>query len=256
MTDVIDAIKTDPTLRAVQNMILTGQWHHTEEKYASGSEPNIDIHALQAYRRISSELSITQDGLILRGNRITVPASLQEHVVQLAHEGHQGINKPKSLLREKVWFPGIDNMVTQMVKGCIPCKSTYDAKPREPIQMTELPSRPWSHVSADFYGPLPSGHYILVVIDEYSRLPEVEIVKSQSAATVIPVFDKIFSARGVPDCLKTDNGTPFQSEDFKLFARFLGFEHRKNWPEANSLAERFMRSLGKTCRCAQITQKP
>ena len=161
LTDIIDAIKTDPTLRAVQNMILTGQWHHTEKKYAS--EPNIDIHALQAYRKISSELSVTQDGLILRGNRITVPASLQEHVVQRAHEGHQGINKTKSLLREKVWFPGIDNMVTQMVEGCIPCKSTHDAKPREPIQMTELPSRPWSHVSADFYGPLPSGHYILAV---------------------------------------------------------------------------------------------
>ena len=87
----------------------------------------------------------------------------------------------------------------------------------------------------------------------------MEIVKSQSAATVIHVFDKIFSARGVPDRLKTDNGTPFQSEDFKLFARFLGFVHQKitpYWPEANGLAERFMRSLGKTCRCAQITQKP
>ena len=70
--------------------------------------------------------------------------------------------------------------------------------------MSELPSRKWSHLCADFYGPLPSGEYLLVVLDEYSRFPEVE------AQTVIPIFDKIFSSRGIPEKLKTDNGTPFR----------------------------------------------
>ena len=62
------------------------------------------------------------------------------------------------------------------------------------------------------YGPLPSGEYlrVLVVLDEYFRFPEVEIVKSLSARTVIPIFDKVFSSRGIPDNLKIDNGTPFQ----------------------------------------------
>ena len=36
--------------------------------------------------------------------RIVIPPSLQNHAVQLAHEGHQGIVKTKQLLRQKVWY--------------------------------------------------------------------------------------------------------------------------------------------------------
>ena len=96
-----------------------------------------------------------------------IPASLQRQVLELAHEGRRGVNKTKSLLREKVWFPRIDAMVGN---------SSYDPKAREPLVMTELPSRKWAHLCADFYGPLPSGEYLLVVLDEYSMFPEVEIV--------------------------------------------------------------------------------
>ncbi len=53
-----------------------------------------------------------------------------------------------------------------------------------PLQMTTLPQAPWQYLSADFCGPLPSGGMLLVVIDEYSRYPEVEIVRSISANTV------------------------------------------------------------------------
>lgn len=36
---------------------------------------------------------------------------LKNFQVHLAHRGHQGIVKTKQLLREKVWFPGIDSLV-------------------------------------------------------------------------------------------------------------------------------------------------
>ena len=91
--------------------------------------------------------------------------------------------------------------------------------------VTELPSGKWSHLCADFYGLLPSGEYLLVVLYEYTRFPEVEIVKSLSAQTVIPIFDKVFSSRGIPDNLKTDNVTPFQSSEFRNFANDLGCQH-------------------------------
>ena len=62
----------------------------------------------------------------------------------------------------------------------------------------------------DFPVPFPSGDYLLVVIDEYSRFPEVEIVKSTSATSVIPKLDFIFARQGIPDELKTDNAPPLQ----------------------------------------------
>ena len=83
----------------------------------------------------------------------------------------------------------------------------------------------------------------MVVIDEYSRFVEVEIVSSTSAAAAIP---------------KLDNGPPFTSHAFKVFATELGFKHRKItplWPKANAEAERFMRTLGKAIRTARTEQK-
>ena len=115
--------------------------------------------------------------------------------------------------------------------------------------MSDLPSKKWPHLCADFYQPLPSGDYLVVIMDEYSRFPEVEVVRSVSARTVIPVFDKILSSSGIPDNLKTVNGTPFKSEEFRRFAVNQGFRHRRvtpYWPEAN-VAERFMRNIGKVC---------
>ena len=119
-------------------------------------------------------------------------------------------------------------------------------------------SRKWSHLCANFYGLLQSGEYQLVVLDEYSMFPDVEIVKSLSAQTVIPIFYKVFSSRGISENFKTDNGTPFQSSEFRNFANDLGFQHQlitSYWPEANGVAERFMRTIGKVCKCDQVDGK-
>lgn len=124
--------------------------------------------------------------------------------------------------------------------------------------MTEIPDEPWSRVSADFCVPFPTGEYLSVVIDDYSRYPVVEILRSTSARSVIPLFDKIFSLFGIPEELKTDNGQPFQSFEFRQFAEQLGFKHHRItplWPKANGKAERFMRILGKAIRTTHIESK-
>ena len=78
-------------------------------------------------------------------------------------------------------------------------------------EVTPLPSGPWKEVSIDFAGTYPSGEYIMVVIDEYTRFPEVEILTSTTAKSVIPKLDAIFFRQGIPDVLKSDNGPPFTS---------------------------------------------
>ena len=99
-----------------------------------------------------------------------------------------------------------------------------------------------------FYGPLPSGDYLLEVVDEYSRWAEVEIVRSTSAKSTIPKLDKIFAAYGIPYKMTTDNGPPFKGTDLKEFASYLNMKHRRItplWPQANAHAETFNRRLRK-----------
>jgi len=92
-------------------------------------------------------------------------------MIRLAHSGHQGIVKKKRFLRDSVWFPRIDRMVEEVVKGCLPCQAAnHDAKPAyEPLHMSTLPLDPWQELSVDFCGPFPSGDYLLVVTGDFSE---------------------------------------------------------------------------------------
>lgn len=119
---------------------------------------------------------------------------------------------------------------------------------REPLKMSPLPNGPWERLSADFCGPLSSGDYLFVIIDEYSRYPVVEILRSVSANATIPVLDNVTSMFGIPKVVKTDNGSPFNSKQFAQYAEYIGFEHRKitpHWPRANAQAEAFNKPLMK-----------
>ena len=127
----------------------------------------------------------------MRDQRLPNPQDLQHKAVDLAHIGHQGIVKTKQLLCEKVWFPGIDRLAEEVIKACIPCQGATraGAEPIEPLNVTDLPTGPWKQVSIDFKGPHPTGEYLPVIIDDYSRFPEVEIVNSMSARFVITKLD-------------------------------------------------------------------
>ena len=49
--------------------------------------------------------------------------------------------------------------------------------PPEPFKQSEMPSGRWQVLHIDFCGPLPSGELLLVVIDRYSRYPEVDVTQ-------------------------------------------------------------------------------
>ena len=86
----------------------------------------------------------------------------------------------------------------------------------------------------------------MVLIDDYSRFPIMEVIHSTSANVVIPRLDDLHATFGVQGILKSDNGPPFNSKEFKTFAETLGFKHKNVthlWPEANGEAEKFMRTL-------------
>ena len=85
--------------------------------------------------------------------------------------------------------------------------------------MSPLPPEPWHTIHMDFCGPFPTGEYLFVVIDAYSRFPEVEVVHSTSARSTIPKMDRIFATHGIPRVIRSDNGPPFSGEEIKAFMK-------------------------------------
>jgi predicted HTH transcriptional regulator len=64
---------------------------------------------LTSFKHIKDELTVTNNGIILHGHRIAIPQALQQRAIDITHETHLGLIKTKALIREKIWFPNIDN---------------------------------------------------------------------------------------------------------------------------------------------------
>ena len=243
LTQLQQATSQDPVLQQVHQSVVSGNWTKTKETHP--------------YFCVKDELTATES-LLLRGSRIVIPASLQSTTLQLAHEGHQGIVRTKQLLREKVWWPGIDKDVEHLIRSCISCQAQSSQSCPQPLTMTEMPSRPWTVLHADLCGPFPSGESLLVLVDSCSRWPEVFILKSTTAAVIINRMKSCFAVHGLPEEIVTDNGPQFVAEEFDSYLRDHSITHRRvtpYWPQANSEVERFNRTLEKAIRAATTEGK-
>ena len=144
-----------------------------------------------------------------------------------------------------------------MVQKCIACQAVGNNL--EPMEITPTEDQPWTSVAIDFYGPVPrTGQYLLVVIDTYSKFPEIEIVNSTEAKICIPKLDKIFATHGIPVKLKTDNGPSFNGKEFEVYTTTLGIDWKTStplWPQGNAVVERLMKPIGKVLKTAEIEGK-
>ena len=106
-------------------------------------------------------------------------------MLDLAHEGHQGIVKTKERLRSKVWWPGIDKEAEKNCSKCFGCQMVSKHVPPPPIKPTRLPERAWQEIAVDLLGTLPTGEHLLVVVNYFSRWMEVDVLRSTTGAAVI-----------------------------------------------------------------------
>ena len=242
---VLDRIKEetakDKQLTKLAAAMQTGKWTKTDPD-------------LKPYFDLRAELYMAE-GLILRMDRIIPPESLRDKIIQIAHkQGHLGISKTKEMLRRKYWFPAMNSRIDTVVSTCFDCQIATNTQHTEPAKMTKLPERPWETIEIDFCGPFPSKEYALVITDQYSRYPEVEFVHSTAIKPVRKKLKKVFATHGVPKTVQSDNGPPFNSEDFKEFAAEMGFTHKKitpRHPKAQGQVEGFNKLMNKTAAIAR-----
>jgi hypothetical protein len=247
LDEIQEATAHDKLIQAAMLALKSRQWHKPP--------PGVSLAELSRLKNVESELTCS-DNVLLKSNRIVVPTKLQEKTVDIAHTAHLGIAKTKALLREKVWFPLMDRMVESKVKHCLPCQIATPQTAREPLKMTPLPKGPFEKTSVDFAHC--EDETVMILIDDYSGFPFVEPVRSTAAQCVIPMLDKIFATTGTPETLRSDNGPPFNGEEFAKFAHNLGFKHRKVtplWPRANGQVENFVSSLKKHVRVSKAQGK-
>nr|XP_026484830.1 uncharacterized protein K02A2.6-like [Vanessa tameamea] len=241
LKDIEEQSKSDADIQKVKQGIYNKKWDET----------------VKGYKLFESELCFYGD-ILLRGNRIVIPTRLRQLVLDAAHEGHPGVVAMKLRLRAKVWWPKYDKDVENLVRSCKGCTLVSAPNPPNPLKRRELPTQSWIDIAIDLLGPLPSGDYLLVVIDYFSRYKEIKSCRDVSSKEMIRLLKDIFSRLGHPVTITSDNGKQFVSGEFKAYCQendIKLFNSIPYWPQQNGEVERQNRDIIKRLKICQVERK-
>ncbi|XP_011874086.1 PREDICTED: uncharacterized protein K02A2.6-like [Vollenhovia emeryi] len=227
-TELQKAVKEDDELQMLKNTIEYGWPVEVKDVTAQ----------LQKYWNYRDELSL-YDGIIVKGDRPLIPATLRSKYLKIIHQGHLGIQSNLHRAREAIFWPQMTQDITDYANKCVICQTYQRANIKEPIQLHPIPNEAWNTVATDLF-EIKGDMYILIV-DSYSGFYDVVKLRTTTSESIMKILKHWFSLFGIPKKLISDNGPQFASSEFKKFARQWNFEHvtsSPGYPQSNGLAER------------------
>ena len=186
-------------------------------------EPILKNGILRVGGRVKNAL-ISEDAK----NQVILP---REHfisvlIIRYVHEvkaHHCGTEYVLSMLRTMYWIPQARSVIKRVLNNCVLCKRLYGYSKNQ--RMSDLPvdrvvsgKRPFSNVGTDCFGPF----YVKrgrVTVKRYGciftclsiRAVHIEMLHSLEADSFVNALVRFVSRRGVPELIRSDNGTNFVS---------------------------------------------
>ena len=221
----------DPILGLVLGWVRSGAW-------PTKADPKFN-----PYMKCRDSLTVV-DGCLQVGEKVVIPSKVRSEMLKELHVGHLGVCKMKSLARGFVWWPHLDLDIERLCKQCGSCQVNAQMPAAAPVHPWVYPSAPWERVHVDFASH--RGKCYLVLVDAFSKWPEIEEMSCTTAAKTIETLTKIFATHGFPVTLVSDNGPPFTSDEFERYLLSRGIFHRLTppyHPASNGQAESMVRTF-------------
>ena len=112
----------DQTLQVVKSLILKG-WPNDKSDLPSQTTP---------YYSLRDELTV-QDGVIVRGERLVIPASLRKQMRSKLHSSHMGTVSYLRRAREYIYWPGMSAEIKQQIEACEICRTHDPSQQKETL---------------------------------------------------------------------------------------------------------------------------
>ena len=174
------------------NMIMTG-WPLTKEEVPV---------CIREYWNYKEELTV-QDGVLYKGMKVIVPASMRSQMVARAHSSHLGPDACVRRARDVLFWLSMADQIKDQVQNCEVCNDFLARQQKEPLMTHKIPETPWSKVGQDLF-TLDDENY-LVTVDYYSDYFELDLLSDTTAESVIDATKCHFARHGIADMV-TDNG--------------------------------------------------
>ena len=247
--------RLDPNLGVIIRLIESGQLFKrklqgkdsTELKSFLRNKRCLKLIKDVLYRKSYSDNSTTKKTLW----QLVVPKHFRERALFGCHDdvGHQGILRTLSLLRERFYWPGMQEEATQYVMHCSRClrrKTPPQVAPLQPILVTQ----PLELVHMDYLSLEPSKgniENVLVITDHFTRYALAYPSKTQTAqATARILWDNFIYHYGFSERFISDQGRNFESDLIKELCKIAGVKkvHTTPYhPQGNGQCERFNSTL-------------
>lgn len=190
----------------------------------------------------------SEHGLVFVGDRVVIPESLRQEIISALHDTHIGIEKCKNRARAIMYWPGMSRDIQDAIARCSVCAKFQRSNTQEPMLPHEVPDRLWAKLGSDIFTFNGTDH--LLVVDYFSKYPEVVSLKTKTAQEIINKLKSLFARHGVPDTLVSDN-MPYASHVFRQFAADWNFNlvtSSPTYPQSNGQSERFVQTIKQLMR--------
>ena len=133
--------------------------------------------------------------------------------------------------------------ITDFIEHCDTCNMYASHPQREPLIVYDVLERPWQKVGCDIFN-LDEKDY-LCTVEYYSGYFEIDDLKRKTARAIITRLNRHLSNHGIPNLFESDNGPPFDSQDFRDFALVYEFElvtSSPNYTQSNGRVENALKT--------------
>ncbi|XP_053326251.1 uncharacterized protein K02A2.6-like [Spea bombifrons] len=177
MQMICQETEKDSTLDRVKRAIQIG-WPDVKQSCIDG---------VQEYWNCRAELTVV-NGIIFKGSKIVIPHSLRKLMLEKIHEGHLGIEKCRKRAREVMFWPRMNQDISDIVASCDTCLKYHVCNAKEPLQPHPVPERPYQKVGVDLF---TCNNTDFVIINDYHSLyPESNGLIEKSVGIVKKLMQK------------------------------------------------------------------
>ena len=178
---------------------------------------------------------------------------MRSTIIAMLHQGHISTAKMDQLA-EAFWWPGIQREIQEKAETCPSCraagKNIITQISSTEKNKLEILTEPNQEIQLDFAGPIKSKTrgdvYILVAVDRFSKWPTALVCGNTDTRTVLKILTKSFTDNGTPQCIRTDKGSCFKSNEFKKFCNDENMKRIRCTPNLHTgtgLVERMIRTI-------------
>ena len=155
-----------------------------------------------------------KSGCLCVDQRVAIPSSIKEAVLESIHMTHPGSWGMISL-SQYAWWPYMHRKILAKTSDCVPCtdigKNLKPIIPKSKWYPHKACQEPNEEIQIDFGGPILKDQnkdiYFLTCIDRYSKYPTVRIFEKANGANVVKFLRDYAYTHGIRRTIRLDQAT-------------------------------------------------